>query len=720
MPIASTTWPLNSKGEIVLHAGIGDDIVVSQLTQDFIPLNSSTGRVTVKLPTEVTLNPTYDVVVFGATPGGIMAAVAAAKEGSTVAIFESSNRVGGAMAGGLSWTDVNQDWAGGMIVGLSNQFLRELADEYQLPWQYFYRAVPNPEPKVILKKFKQWLQRYNIPVFLNNDIISVTKTGTVVNSIKFTTSGTISAKAFIDSSYTGDLFAISGCSYSIGREANSTYGETLNGIVVPATIGQFVNPVDPYIIAGAPSSGLLYGVNPKIIGAAGTADATTMAFNYRLTLTKQAGKLAIPAPDNYVASQYEVLGRHAVANGSAWATADDVLLLFAVRTAQYVTNKYDVNHKGAFSVDFIDPQCTEYVTATPTRRKQIEYNMKQYILGLFQFLKTDSRIPAGVRTDVATFGLCPDEFQENGGFTPVPYVREGRRIVGDFVMKEIDVTAFNSFTDGIAFTYYALDSHVCQRVVVGGAVKNEGTIPGNSVAGNRIPFRILLPKQTECTNLLVTFGTSVSHVVFRTIRLEPIHMGLGHAAGVAAAMMAQSGVSSQLLDVNIVKAKQDRVNVVGATAVLSVDGTFSQGQMTTTLPGNWTVVAANPTGEIDYIGCGYAVSSTATAAKQFAPNLFITESYKVYARWHEKNVNATGVQRSLLTAVTVSHASGTANFTLDQNLAIVSNVAGDTGDWSYLGTYVFRKGAPSPDTVKFTTDGAGGSTVISAVKWVPA
>lgn len=661
----------------------------------------------------------YDVVVYGATPGGIMAAVAAAMEGSTVAIYEPSDRIGGMSTGGLTWWDVNQDWPSGYIYGLGNRFLRELADEYGVTWQYFYRANPNAEPKVVLKKFKQWLQRYNIPVFLGNDLVSVSKTGTIVTSALFSSAGKVQAKCFVDSSYTGDLLAAAGCTTIIGRESNATYGETYNGVNVPATTGQYINPVDPYVVAGVPSSGLLYGVNPKVIGAAGTADDSTMAFNYRLLMTNYANKVVIPEPDNYVASQYEVLGRHAVANGSGWTSIADVVLLYGVRTSGVVTPKYDANHLGAFSLDFIDPQCTEYVTATPARRKQIEYNAKQYILGFFKFLKTDTRIPVAVRNSVALWGFAPDEFQETGGFSPAIYVREGRRLIGDFVMKESDVTALNSFVDDVGCVYYALDDHVHQRVVVGGLVKNEGGVHASPVAGARIPFRIALPKAAECTNLMATFCASTSHVVMRTIRMEPIHMGIGDAVGRAAAMCAQSGVAVQQLDSSVVRAKQDHWGVVGAAAVLSTDARYNQGSMTTT--GTWTAINYTENHVNAYLGSGYHVSSTASSAKKFSPNLLETASYKVYAKWPDPSASASGAPvRSRITPITVSHAAGSATVTVDQNLDIVSNVAGDCGDWCYLGTYVFRKGAPSADFVSVATDGAGGSTIIGAIKWVKA
>lgn len=642
-----------------------------------------------------------DVLVYGATPGGIAAAISAKREGATVVVIEKDDWIGGMMTGGLSLADVNTSHARANIVGFAREFFDELAADYMFAKQSFFQVSYNGEPKVYQRVIKRMLAKENIQIFTNASLDSVVKQGASLKSASFNGIGSIVANAFIDSTYEGDLLAKAGCSFFIGREANATYGETNNGIRPVGTSAQFTDGLDPYVVAGNSASGLLPGVWHDALGTTGAASPYVQSFNYRLCVTDNAGnKVAWPEPDNYNPLNYELLGREAVLSGAGWTAMTNNFVMAALQGTQ----KYDINTKGPFSTNFVDPVCTEYITATKERRAEIRYQVKQHILGLMKFLQTDSRIPAAMRANVASYGLCADEFEAYGGFSPSFYVREGRRLIGDFVLKESDITSANAFTDEIAYVYYMVDSHHARRVVTGGNVKNEGYMNVNPTVGAKIPLRIVLPKSSECTNLAVTFGTSTSHVAFCSVRMEPIHMAIGQAAGILAAISVRQGRTMQAVSASDVKSRQSiQQTRVGVGKVLNTDATFTGGTLTVT--GSWSDGSAI-TG---YLGGSYKATSAAGASLRFAPNISETGQYRVFIKWPENQSNA----RSTAVPVTISHAGGTTTFTLNQN------INGDLGDWFDAGSYFFQRGTPSTHYVQVGTDGTN-STVVSAVKWVPA
>lgn len=678
---------------------VGTDPTTSNNMPANVGIDPVTGRI------GISVSGPFDVIVYGATPGGVMAACAAAKAGASVGLFEPSNIVGGMLSGGLAVTDVDPTQSSHVIYGATKDFFEEVAAEYNLTWQQFYRLHINGTPRVYAQVIQRWLSRYGVNVFTGQRLVSVNKSGTTIASIQ-TTSTMASAKQFIDASYEGDLLAAAGCTTTIGREGSASYGEAWCGVRPYAGApNQFADGIDPYVIAGNSGSGLIAGVESGTYGSTGDPSGRVMAMNYRMTMTTQPSKrITIPQPTSYDATQYELLGRHAVASGAGWTSFGNVALTSALQG----TLTYDVNNSGAFSTNYIGPECTEYITASADRRAAIAAQIKDYTLGLFKFLATDSRIPSALRTDMANWGFRSDEFEAFGGFSSTLYVREGRRLVGDWVMKEPDVNATTSYTDGVAFIYYPLDSHHCRRLYVPAVgVKNEGAVSTTCFVGNAVPIRVMFPKVTECTNLLATFAVSASHVAFMTLRMEPVSMELGNAAGVTATLAAKQGCNVQSVPVSdvqrLVNWQGNQVTKPGGV-LMSVDGTtYTGGTITET--GAWGV--GNPV--LGYLGYAHKASSATGASEKFAPNLAKSGQYQVFLNWQDPQAST----RSQNSVVTIVHAGGTTTFKVNQM------ADGDGGNWFNAGQYAFEKGSPSAHYVTIGTDGAGGSTVIAAVKFVP-
>lgn len=648
----------------------------------------------------------YDVVVYGANPGGLMAAIAAAREGAKVIVLERTDWIGGMTTGGISQTDVNATKCSATLVGLAKELYRRIAKYYgpNQRWQVYWSSGLGTEPKVAQVELKKMLMEAGVQVVTGTELVSVAKTGARITGALFTGISGVLGKCWIDATYEGDLIAMAGCSFNIGRESNATYGETDNGIApLLSDSTQYSTSVDPYVTPGVPGSGLLPGISTETLGTTGAASAQVQAICYRINLTNDASiKIPFPEPTNYNPLNYELLGRHAAVAGGAWTTIQSIIGLFT-----FASIKFDVLHVAPMSIDYISPESTEYITATSERRKQIEANAKDWILGLLKFIQTDSRIPAAVRADVATYGFCKDEWVFNGGFPPVPYIRCGRRLVGDFVLNDTHIKAQNAFTDWVAYSYYGLDSHHVRCVLSGGQVKNEGKRMGASYVGAILPYRMLLPKVAECTNLMATFAVSASYAAHCSVRMEPISMALGHAAGIAAAWVSRTGSTVQNMDVAYLRDRQDIRGINKYDGSLLAVTTFVDGVVTET--GTWSDQLPDAN---NFIPIGTkARQSTATGATiKFAPNVRQNGPHDVYLRWPDDQA----VTRSTAVPVTVSHAGGTTTFTVNQN-----GQTGDGGDWFYAGQYVFAKGSPSTHFVQIGTDGGGGSTVINAIKVIP-
>jgi hypothetical protein len=341
------------------------------------------------------------------------------------------------------------------------------------------------------------------------------------------------ANEFIDATYEGDLMAKAGVSYTIGREANSQYVETLNGVREHTPKHQFTVVVDPYKKPSDSKSGLLQWIQNQPLGTPGSGDRCVQAYNYRLCLTQNpTNKMAIQPPPDYRESDYELLARYIEALTAAGKKSK---LATFMHIQPMPNGKTDINNNGAFSTDFIG-QNYDYPEAGYLRRFEILKAHENYTRGFLHFLATSSRVPEDIRKEMQSWGLCRDEFADNGGWPHQLYIREARRMISDVVMNERHCRAKVVVADPIGLAAYQMDSHNCRRIVRDGHVENEGDVQVAPMKPYPISFRSLIPKQKECENLVVPVCLSATHIAYGSIRMEPVFMVLGHsAASIAAA-----------------------------------------------------------------------------------------------------------------------------------------------------------------------------------------
>lgn len=484
-----------------------------------------------------------DVCVYGGTSGGVVAAVQAARMGKSVALVAVNNHLGGMSSGGLGSTDVGS-FGNSYIQGTAREFYTRVGQKYGTGAAFAF------EPHVAEAVFNEMAQQAGMIIYTNQYLVSVSKRGQQIMAATMNNGNVFRAKMFIDASYEGDLMAKAGVSYTVGREAASQYNENINGIRTPNTGGhQFGSAnVSPYLVSGNSSSGLLPLVQSAAPGAAGAADQRVQAYNFRMCLTTVvSNQLAITAPANYSAAQYELLARYIqaqVAQGAS-LTLSSLMIVSAMPNG-----KTDINNYGAVSTDFIG-QNYNYPEADYGARQQIWQAHKDYIQGLFYFLATDPRIPAAVQSQMNSYGLCKNEFVDNGGWPYQLYVREARRMVSDYVLTQSNCLGQATVPDAIGLAADTMDSHNCQRCVINNYAQNEGDVEVGVANPYSIPYRVMVPKSTECSNLVVPWCISASHIGFSSFRMEPVFMIVSQAAGTAACLAIDDGVTVQ--NVNMAK-----------------------------------------------------------------------------------------------------------------------------------------------------------------------
>lgn len=677
----------------------------------------------------------FDVIVVGATEAGCLAAVAAARLGRRVLLTSDNERFGWMTGYGINWQDVEPEKTHGVINGLAYEFLAGVAfrETPNKTLARHWRAGGWSRPSWWRRAWARFLAHPNITRLPNAKIASVQKTGTTIQSITFTDLGTFTADVFVEGTPCGDMVQRCLTSYSIGREDSALYGETLKAGIKATVAWPGSASIDPYVIPGNAGSGLIYGVDNSAAGTVGAADGKVMAFGYRLFLTSVAGdKIAFPAPDldYYNASRYELLGRAFAAAPSYYGDATsglgrifqlyDVSPSVGTDMGPTYHNYVDLNSGGPFSTNYPVPdECLEYVTASYTRRAEIEYKAKQHVLGLIYWLLNsgDSRIPSVIKTALSAYGLSNKEMGEYGGMSPQFYQREGARAVGDFVMTAALATLTYNTTYPIGYLFYGFDSHYVRRLVSGGVVVTEGAMlnPQGTNYGSPIPLEILLPKVAECTNLVLASQPSVSQAYWCSLRAIPTMLQVGAAAGILAAVASQEYTTVQAVNKARVVQLNDHRRTADGT-VLDVTGTFSDGAVTDT--GTWNNGASSRFGGIG-AGAGYATVAALTAAtKKFSPNIYETGAYEVFIAYPPaQTTDPDGVSsqsRATNAKVTISSAAGSIDIRVDLRWP-----NGRGGRWESLGVYTFRQGLPSADYVQFDATDADGNLVISAVKWVP-
>jgi len=340
--------------------------------------------------------------------------------------------------------------------------------------------------------------------------------------------------------------------YIVGREPNSLYGETLNG-AFPFTPAPFPK-ISPYVIAGDPKSGLLPRVEPKPPGPKGAGDHRVQAYNFRVSLTDiPENRVPIEKPASYNPLDYELLARHiaTMKNVKPGPRKHAAIGLrgnggdLAINFELVPNRKTDSNCGSEFGTDMFGASYG-WAEAGYAERDRIFQQHKDYTLGLLWFLGHDERLPVEVRTEMQRWGLPKDEFADTGHFPHQMYVREARRMISDYVVTEHDAYARSVADDSVALASYPLDSHGVTLYVDENGVLNRER--GFFMGGTKpfpISYRALRPRAAECENLLVLSCLSASHAAYGSVRMEPVFMMLGHAAGAAAGIAVDQNATVQ-------------------------------------------------------------------------------------------------------------------------------------------------------------------------------
>jgi hypothetical protein len=499
-----------------------------------------------------------DIVIYGGTCAAITAAVQAKQMGKSVVVVSPDKHLGGMTIGGLGWTDSGN---AAVVGGLSKQFYHRVWEHYQKPeawkWQRTEEfknqgqgsaARDNKsqtmcvfEPHVAEQIFDDWVAEAKIPVVREARLDrehGVEKSGSHIKSIKTLDGNIYRGSVFIDATYEGDLMAAAGISYRIGRESQQEYDEKHNGVQTGVLHHQhfFAKPVDPYIIPGDLKSGLLPHITSAVPGEYGAADNKVQAYCFRMCLTSRPeNRVPFAKPADYDPRQYELLGRVFDTGWRETFTKFDPL----------PNAKTDVNNHGPFSTDNIGANY-DYPEASYERRRQIVAEHELYQQGLMYFLANDPRVPDDVRAKMSQWGLAKDEFLDNHHWPHQLYIREARRMVGQYVMTEKDLLKQRPTPDSVGMGSYGIDSHNVQRYVTpDGHVQNEGDIGVRTNGPYTIALGSLLPKQTECDNLIVPVCVSSTHIAYGSIRMEPVFMILGQSAATAASVALDSKIPVQ-------------------------------------------------------------------------------------------------------------------------------------------------------------------------------
>lgn len=527
----------------------------------------------------------YDIVIYGGTSAGVAAAIQSSRMGKSVILIEPTHRIGGLTTGGLGATDIGNKQA---IGGISREFYQNIKKYYKDPanwkWEkpeeYINKrnirnddAMWNFEPSAALSVYQKMIDSENIKLVYGerlNRKNGVTKQDTKIIRIEMENGNRYEGKMFIDATYEGDLLAAAGVSYTVGRESNKEYGETLNGvqandysITLRGTVSRnsihhnFIDRVDPYVVKGDPSSGLLPFIIKGGPGIDGQRDKGIQAYCFRMTLTDHPeNRIPFAKPENYNEQEFELLFR----NYEAASGPIEKMYLYGDPLVPWINTpmpnrKTDTNNQKGFSTDFIG-QNWDYPEASYEEREKIIERHRSYQQGLMWTLAYHPRIPQKVRDVVSQWGTCKDEYEREDGWQQQLYIREARRMVSGYVMTQKNCEGLEVVEDPVGMAAYGMDSHQVQRYVdANGFVQNEGNVEAHVPAPYPISYRSLIPKKEECTNLLVPVCVSTTHIAFGSIRMEPVFMVLGQSAATAASLAIDTKNDIQNIDYSRLKTR---------------------------------------------------------------------------------------------------------------------------------------------------------------------
>jgi hypothetical protein len=659
-----------------------------------------------------------DVIVYGATPGGFCAAIAAAREGAKVVLLEPSAHVGGVNTGGLSFSDSNQT-VRSTLLGLFEEWHTRIAADYaargvKLPYNVAVKdnSVWTYEPHVAARVTNAMLKEAGVKILTKQPLEGVEKNGARIVGLR-TTAGIHTAKIFIDATYEGDLMARSGVVWHIGRESRDEYGESFAGRQYPK---------EKMAINGFDTNGLplpfITSIRP---GDDQAGEETVMVYSFRLCLTKNpANRIPFPAPKAYDPARFELVRRYFQKYPNAPLPWD----LYPLPG-----DKFDANNGigKMFSMGLVG-EANGWCASDPKGRAALWEKHKQYTLEFYQFLTTDAAVPAKIRATMAELGLCRDEFPETQHWSPQLYVREGRRMDGRYTLTQKDIIDDPKKDDAIAVSSFPIDSHDCRRIALPDGVINEGTIYPVRIPGRRhgyayhVPYRAITPSASECTNLLVPVALSATHVAYSSVRVEPTWMAIGQSAGIAAALAAKAGVTVQALDYPTLRKRLLTQNVVLDLPVLPPVGKVarSSGPVSINsksllglilddaqaeLSGDWE----RSTNFKPHIGTGYLHDEQRSDGKSRAVFRFKAPADGDFELRMAYSAHPT---RTTRLPVTLTNGPQVQTFTVDQTIALPSGDAFRT-----IGTVRLRRDGDY--VLEVTNKDTGGFAIVDAFQLLP-
>ncbi len=671
--------------------------------------------------------PSYDVVVYGGTSGGLAAALQAARLGRTAVVIEPTQHLGGLTTGGLGATDIGNKRA---IGGLAREFYGRVWQHYQQPaaWTHQRRedyvnrrgSAHDPAEKTM------WTFEPHVATAIYDDLLraagasvtvvrgerldlapgrGVIKSGARIVRIVMESGRTFAGRMFIDATYEGDLMAKAGVSYYVGREANRVYGETINGVQAGHAVShQFTKQVDPYVQPGNPASGLLPGINPDGPGEEFSGDRKVQAYNFRLCTTDvPENRRPWEKPARYDPRWFELLLRNFEAGD----------LRVPWNPVWMPNRKTDTNNNYAISTDFIGENW-DYPEADYATRARIWQAHEDWQQGLMWTLATHPRVPEKVRAEFQRLGLARDEFTDNGNWPRQLYVREARRMISDYVMTEQNCTRADVAPDSVGMGAYNMDSHNIQRYVTKeGYVRNEGDVQVR-VRPYPVSFRSIRPSAAECTNLLVPVCLAASHIAYGSIRMEPVFMVLGQSAATAAVQAIEQGVEIQginpaklkarlLQDGQVLDLESAPLEPRTRTSKVKLGGIVVD-ELEATLHGFDRASSAHSV----FVGQGYHHDNNTakgTQTARFTPDLPAPGRYRILIAYPWNNNRATNVP------VVIHHADGETKLTLNQKKKPSIDALLEP-----VGTFRFAAGRDG--YVEISNAGTDGFVVIDAVQWI--
>src|ERR1051325_8739144 len=484
-----------------------------------------------------------DLCIYGGTACGVAAAVHAARMGKRAVIAEFGRHLGGIArefyhriaqhyAQDSAWKFEPREDYFNSRGGRST--IKELNGPEATMWTF--------EPHVAETILSRMLEEAKVVVYVQQRLASGEEKGARLTEITMENGKGFRAPMFIDATYEGDLMAKAGVNYTVGREANAQYGESLNGVRAQTPKHQFTVRVDPYLKPGKPESGLLPFIQTEPPGEPGHGDRSVQAYNFRLCYTQTpANRLPHKQPPGCAPARYELLARYL----EALVTAGRKPQLSQFWNPIWMPNgKTDINNNGGFSTDFIGENY-QYPDADYQTRAKIWQAHEDYTRGFVYFLATSPRVPENLRAEMQSWGPAKDEFLDTGNWSQQLYVREARRMVSDYVMTEHNCRGRTRAEDAVGLAAYTMDSHNCRRIADHGRVENEGDVQVGGFPPYPISYRAIVPKAGQCANLLVPICLSATHIAYGSIRMEPVFMLLGPSAATAAAMAMDAKSSVQ-------------------------------------------------------------------------------------------------------------------------------------------------------------------------------